>query len=85
MLEVRKDEAMAKSAGAIAIARGEHPRVKGAAGAILGLVVEKDGQIKATKFFTIPGPGERCKGKVSPKPDTWYTLDDDRKPEEVRG
>lgn len=84
MLEVRRDVAQADKKGAIAIARGECPKVCGSVGAILGLVVERDGQIKTTKLFIIPGPGEKRKGKaVWGKPDTWYTLDENRQLKEV--
>lgn len=84
MLEVRRDVAQADKKGAIAIARGENPRVRGSAGAVLGLVVERGGQIKTTKLFIIPGPGEKRKGKaVWGKPDTWYTLDENRQLKEV--
>lgn len=79
MLEVKPDKAKARQKGAIAIARGEKPKVCGAAGAVCGLVVERDGQITATKFFTVSGRGIKGQGK----PDTWYTLDENRKLKEV--
>lgn len=88
MLEVKKDVAEANKKGAIAIARGECPKVRGSAGAILGLVVERDGQMKTIKFFVVPSPGEKRSGKAGEKssqgkPDTWYTLDENRKLKEV--
>lgn len=79
MLEVQPERAEAKQAGAIAIARGENPRVCGAAGAVCGLVVERDGQITATKFFTVSGQGISGQGRAN----TWYVLDEKRQLKEV--
>lgn len=74
-LSVCANEATAKCEGAIAIARGAHPKVKGAAGSILGLILEpQPGVITAARLFVT---GRNV------KTDTWYTLKEDRKLEEV--
>lgn len=67
MLELKKEKAAAICAGAIAIARGEHPMVKGAPGSYLGLIRENAGLIEAARLFTVEG---------EIKPDIWYTLED---------
>lgn len=65
-LEVKEDEACGAGAGSIAIARGKNPKVKGAAGSVLGLIKEdENGQIEAAKVFAV-------EGKVIPN--TWYTI-----------
>ncbi len=75
-LEVKRDKAEAKQSGAIAIARGASPMVRGVEGAVLGLMIERDEEIKATRFFTVPGQG---------RPDVWYTLTEEgRRLEEVK-
>lgn len=76
MLDVKRDAAEAREAGAIAIARGQAPKVRGKAGSVLGLVVEneKGDEILRTKFFVAAGQA---------KPDTWYTLDGQRQLKEV--
>lgn len=48
-VQIREDKAEAKEDGHIAIARGEKPMVKGVAGSILGLLVERDGKIVMAK------------------------------------
>lgn len=74
-LSVCADEATADCEGAIAIARGPHPVVKGAAGSILGLILEPEpGVIEAAKLFVA---GHNTKA------DTWYTLREDRNLMEV--
>lgn len=75
LLKVCEDTAYADREGAVAIARGQHPKVKGAAGSILGLILEpQPGVITAARLFVT--------GRNA-KPDTWYTLKEDRKLEEV--
>lgn len=65
-LEVCSERATADCTGAIAIARGAHPEVRGAAGSILGLILEPAaGNIVAARLFVA---GENRKA------DTWYTL-----------
>jgi len=65
--EIARDRACASQKGAVAIARGPRPRVKGAAGTYLGLLVEAlDGTILEAKAF-------RVGGRI--RPDTWYTLE----------
>ena len=59
--------------GHIAIARGEHPMVRGKAGSILGLLLERDGKIVSCKLFVA---GKEQAGK-------WYTVDEERKLLEV--
>ena len=74
MLQVAQDRAEAKAPGAVAIARGLHPRVRGVSGAILGLIREDGGLIEDAKLFTVQG---------DIKPNTWYTLKG-REPQEVK-
>lgn len=74
MLEIAEGKAEASCAGAIAIARGENPKVRGAAGSYLGLIRENAGLIEEAKLFTVEG---------DIKPDTWYTLEG-RQPKEVQ-
>lgn len=62
------DRAEAFLPGAVAIARGEMPLAKGAAGAHLGLVREKNGEITDARILTV--------GNNGIKPDTWYTAYD---------
>lgn len=70
---IREDRAEANCAGAIAIARGEQPMVKGAAGAFLGMIKETGGLIEEARLVEV-------KGEI--RPDTWYTLHENR-PKEV--
>lgn len=72
-LQICKDKADATGAGHIAIARGETPMVRGAEGAILGLIREVGGLIEDAKLFEVTG---------DIKPYTWYTLEN-RTPKEV--
>lgn len=59
----------------IAIARGPEPKVRGAAGSVLGLILEpQPGSIHWAKVFVA---GEDAKA------DTWYTLTDERKLKEL--
>lgn len=74
MLSVAAGRAVAACAGAIAIARGEEPKAKGAAGSYLGLIKESGGLIEAARLFEV-------KGEI--KPDTWYTIEENR-PKEVQ-
>lgn len=61
--------------GDIAIVRSANPKVKGVKGALLGLILEeRPGVIAAAKLFEV---GQDA------KPDTWYTLTEDRKLVEV--
>lgn len=71
---VTADQAEAEEAGHIAIARGEHPRVKGPAGSILGVIREQEGfGIIDAKLF-VPGATEAEK---------WLVIGSDRKMVEV--
>ncbi|MBQ8559074.1 MAG: hypothetical protein IJ439_03715 [Tyzzerella sp.] len=75
LLSVKENEAEANQKGAIAIARGPHPVVKGAEGSILGLILEAEpGEIEAAKLF-VAGEGTKA--------DTLYTLRSDRSLQEV--
>lgn len=75
MLSVKENEAETNQKGAIAIARGPYPIVKGTEGSILGLILEKEpGQIEAAKLFVV---GEGTKAG------TFYTLRSDRTLQEV--
>lgn len=71
---VAKDSAWMDRRDGIAIARGECPKVKGAAGAHLGLLREENGEIVEAKLFTVDGQNIR--------EDVWYTVED-RMPKEV--
>lgn len=70
---VMRDEAKADAEEAIAIARGENPKVKGPEGSILGLVKETDGEITACKLLKV-APEQQGK---------WLTIGDSREVEEV--
>ena len=66
LLDVAEDAARGQGAGAIAIARGKDPKVKGAAGSVLALLKEpKKGQFEAAKVFEVGG---------DILPDVWYTI-----------
>lgn len=68
---VEKDKAEATTYGAIAIARGPHPIVKGVPGSILGLIIEPVlGKITEAKLFR-----SSC--------DSWMELTDQRELREV--
>lgn len=52
MLQIKKEKAEALQAGAIAIARGMHPEVKGVKGSHMGLILENElGEIISAKGF----------------------------------
>lgn len=68
MLDVKRDRAEAGQPDAIAIARGSCPVARGAAGAHLGLVREKNGVITDARLLTV--------GRDGIRPDTWYTVKD---------
>lgn len=75
LISVQQDKAEANEKGAIAIARGPHPIVKGVEGSILGLILETEpGRIEAAKLF-VAGEGIRT--------DVFYTLQSDRTLREV--
>ena len=66
MLDVSPDKAEGKGCGSIAIARGHRPVVRGAAGSVMGLLVEdENGDIISAKVFEVKGNVE---------PGIWYTL-----------
>ena len=66
MLDVSPDKAEGKGRGSIAIARGCRPVVRGAAGSVMGLLVEDEsGDIISAKVFEVKGDVE---------PGIWYTL-----------
>ena len=66
LLDVAEDAARGQGAGAIAIARGKDPKVKGAAWSVLALLKEpKKGQFEAAKVFEVGG---------DILPDVWYTI-----------
>lgn len=75
LCSVRKDRAEGQGEGSIAIARGPHPRVKGKAGSVLGLIREVDGVIEDAKLFRVEGNLNQG---------TWYTLVG-REPKEAEG
>lgn len=49
-----RDEAEIDSAPGIAIARGEHPKVKAPKGAVIALITELEGHIISSKVITVP-------------------------------
>src|SRR5699024_9601939 len=68
-IRVAANQAEAEQEGDIAIARGPRPKVKGPAGAILGLILEPEpGKVMAAKLFT-------ASGEQSGK---WWTVDAER-------
>lgn len=69
---VQRDRAAADTYG-IAIARGTDPRVRGVEGAILGLLVDEDGEISQCKLFCV---SKEQAGR-------WFRLTNERKLEEV--
>lgn len=69
------EKAQADERKSIAIARGPYPKVKGAAGSVLGLILESDlGKILQAKLFVA---GEDAKA------DTWYTVTPERELKEL--
>ena len=69
-VQVKTNTAEAPERGTIAIARGTDPKVRGAAGSVLGLIKENAaGDIIQAKVFTAGS---------DVKADTWYTLTEER-------
>ncbi|RJW41976.1 DUF7666 domain-containing protein [Anaerobutyricum hallii] len=68
LLEVKNMEAEGAGYGAIAIARGENPRVRGRRGTAVGILKEKDGFFLAAKVGIV---GEDI------QPDIWYQLNEE--------
>lgn len=66
-LQVAQDRAQAILPGAIAIARGRRPVVRGAAGTHLGLIREVDGEVTDARLLTV--------GRNGIKPNTWYIVE----------
>lgn len=64
--QVRKDQAEMNMEGGVAIARGKNPRVRGAAGVVLGLIREENGLITGARLLEVTG---------GVRPWTWYVLD----------
>lgn len=52
-VQVKKDKAEANEEGQIAIARGENPQVRGPEGSILGLIVDRGGEILNAKLIKV--------------------------------
>lgn len=71
---VAQEKAEAEKKDTIAIARGKRPKVKGAAGSILGLILESNGEILQAKLFEA--------GRDA-KADTWYTVTKERELQEL--
>lgn len=71
---VAQEKAEAEKKDTIAIARGKRPKVKGAAGSILGLILESNGEILQAKLFEV--------GRDA-KADTWYTVTKERELQEL--
>lgn len=69
--EVKEDEAEATQPFGIAIARGENPRVRGVKGSVLGIILEKDGEIQLAKIMELKGTNEEFADK-------WITINQGR-------
>lgn len=69
--EVREDEAEATRPFGIAIARGENPRVRGVKGSVLGIILEKNGEIQLAKIMELKGICEEFADK-------WITINQSR-------
>lgn len=68
-ITVAEDRAEADRPGTIAVARGKNPKVKGAEGAVLGLILEPEkGKIAGARLFV---PDRQQAGR-------WYTMDSNR-------
>lgn len=52
-VSIQPDKAKVSEAGHIAIARGNSPRVRGVEGSVVGLIVEKDEEIKNMKMLVV--------------------------------
>lgn len=52
-VQVKKDKAEANGAGQIAVARGENPQVRGPEGSILGLIIDRGGEILNAKLIKV--------------------------------
>lgn len=65
---MKLDEAEAFAAEHIAIARGSSPRVRGTEGSVVGLIVEKDEEIKNMKMLVV----------TSKYADKWLYIDKNR-------
>lgn len=52
-VSIQPDKAKVSEAGHIAIARGSSPRVRGTEGSVVGLIVEKDEEIKNMKMLVV--------------------------------
>lgn len=69
--EVKEDEAEATRPFGIAIARGENPRVRGVKGSVLGIILEKNGEIQLAKIMELKGICEEFADK-------WITINQSR-------
>lgn len=74
-ISVLRNEAKSTKENGIAIARGTNPKVKGAKGSVLGLILESEsGEIQSAKVFEV--------GKDA-RENTWYTLTEERELKEL--
>lgn len=67
-VSIQPDKAKVSEAGHIAIARGSSPRVRGTEGSVVGLIVEKDEEIKNMKMLVV----------TSKYADKWLYIDKNR-------
>lgn len=67
-VSIQPDKAKVSKAGHIAIARGSSPRVRGTEGSVVGLIVEKDEEIKNMKMLVV----------TSKYADKWLYIDKNR-------
>ena len=67
---VKKNEAEATREGMIAIARGSRPKVRGVRGSVVGMILEKDGEIRAAKCLPLMNGKEKYAGK-------WITINEE--------
>lgn len=67
-VSIQPDKAKVSEVGHIAIARGSSPRVRGTEGSVVGLIVEKDEEIKNMKMLVV----------TSKYADKWMYIDKNR-------
>ena len=67
-VSIQPDKAKVSEVGHIAIARGSSPRVRGTEGSVVGLIVEKDEEIKNMKMLVV----------TSKYADKWLYIDKNR-------
>ena len=69
--QAKEEKAEATEEFGIAIARGENPKVRGVKGSVLGIILEKDGEIQLAKIMELKGIYEEFADK-------WITINQKR-------